>query len=49
VVWGPSRRALPRSLAGALVGGWVVLQGWLSVHSVFQVYGQLNREHGRAR
>jgi hypothetical protein len=45
----PSRSALQRGLAlGGFIGS-VGLQAWLSMHSVFQVYWQLNREHGRER
>jgi hypothetical protein len=45
----PSRSVLERSLASALFVGSASLQAWLSAHSVFQVYWQLNREHGRER
>jgi hypothetical protein len=38
-----------RALAAGLLGLSVPLQGWLASHSVFQVFWQLNIEHGRAR
>lgn len=45
----PSRSTLQRGLASAGFIGSAGLQAWLSAHSVFQVYWQLNREHGRER
>lgn len=45
----PSRSVLQRSLASVGLLGSVGLQAWLSAHSVFQVYWELNREHGRER
>jgi hypothetical protein len=38
-----------RALAAGLLGLSVPLQAWLASHSVFQVFWQLNIEHGRAR
>jgi hypothetical protein len=35
--------------ASTLFIGSAALQAWLAAHSVFQVYWQLNREHGRER
>jgi hypothetical protein len=43
----PSRSTLERGLASAGFLGSAGLQAWLAAHSVFQVYWQLNREHGR--
>jgi hypothetical protein len=45
----PSRSALQRYAALVFFVGSASLQAWLAAHSVFQVYWQLNRDHGRDR
>lgn len=44
-----ARRVRQRVAAIALFVGSAIFQAWLAAHSVFQVFWQLNREHGRER
>lgn len=42
--------AWPRRWASAgLLAGSVALQGWLAIHSIFQVMWSINQQHGRTR
>ena len=44
-----SRALWQRVCASTLFIGSACMQAWLAAHSVFQVYWELNREHGRER
>ncbi len=44
-----TRKVWQRFAALALFIGSSIFQAWLAAHSVFQIYWELNREHGRER